>query len=165
MWWVVRWYYSVNRWIWFWLYIWFWYITNIGLSFIICCIIIIFFNWPLLSLNKMKRMNGNKSGSNKKAMREFPLVLKWTILTVATIVSTVFTMVLIIFSSIVALIAIDYAMNCLCIMLFNGAYGKLYRFVCCGCIKICSKILRFTSLQSTLTTAQKIETISRNHLI
>eukprot|EP01084_Bolivina_argentea_P003663 6888_1 len=109
-------------------------VTSAFIDIIISSMCCYLFIRPLLSLMK----HTNERDNETKDI--YNVVLKCTILTFVATTSTIFLLIIIGITKRAALTSIDYSINCICVMLFNKKYNKYFNVLCCGAIKICSKV-------------------------
>eukprot|EP01084_Bolivina_argentea_P215615 366077_1 len=101
----------------------------------ICCYLFI---RPLLILAKnSQNVNGGKSVHSV-----YDIVLKYSILTIVIAISTLMAVIVAGLLGLNIVFMIDAAINCIAVMLFNKIYDYHFRCLCCGCIKICSKLMK-----------------------
>eukprot|EP01084_Bolivina_argentea_P301983 521155_1 len=94
----------------------------------VCCYL---FTRPLIIISKPN--DGNSQS------RIYYVALKCIILTFTAVSSTIIILAFLAVSGWTSFVTIDICINAVVIMLFKQEYGKYYRIICCGFIKLCSK--------------------------
>eukprot|EP01084_Bolivina_argentea_P154418 269183_1 len=72
----------------------------------------------------------------------YALVMKYVILSVVTVFSTLLILIFIVVFDISAIVSVDLCINSICIMHFNKYYHESYKKLCCGAICVISKTVK-----------------------
>eukprot|EP01084_Bolivina_argentea_P312681 541354_1 len=99
----------------------------------LCCYV---FVRPLMILNN-REINGQK---NRQSTRMYRMISKCSVLTFVAATTTFVLLGMMAATGINSIIAIDIAINCICIALFNKYYDFYYQKICFGVIKLCNKV-------------------------
>ena len=99
-------------------------------------------------ITQTENMGDNSNGVNMDEhqhddkLEMYGIVTKYCVVSAVAMLSTLIILVVIGIFKITGIVMIDISINCICIMLFNKQYHRIYKKLCCGATYIARRIIQ-----------------------